>query len=224
MTLRVVGAGLGRTGTHSLKLALEQLLDGRCYHMSELFEREDDTAAWAAAARGDEVDWPGLLSEFTATVDWPDHGADAEAQQRPHGVLARRAASEIGARRAGSARRDSAARSARTYGLSVPSAPVAPACEQAAPGSVESERMYVAGMIASVSTSSRSSGAPRRSTVVNGCIRPSLRGSADPAGDGGRGRGHRARQMRPAPAHPAGPRNCGSTSTRSARQAARRRR
>ena len=71
MTLRVVGAGLGRTGTHSLKLALEQLLDGRCYHMSELIEREDDTAAWAAAARGEEVDWPGFLSEFAATVDWP---------------------------------------------------------------------------------------------------------------------------------------------------------
>ena len=71
MTLRVVGAGLGRTGTHSLKLALEQLLDGRCYHMSELFDREDDTAVWTAATRGDDVDWPGLLSEFAATVDWP---------------------------------------------------------------------------------------------------------------------------------------------------------
>ncbi|MGH3073922.1 MAG: sulfotransferase family protein [Gaiellales bacterium] len=74
MTLRVVGAGLGRTGTHSLKLALEQLLGGRCYHMSALIEREDDTAAWAAATRGDEVDWPGLLSGFTATVDWPACG------------------------------------------------------------------------------------------------------------------------------------------------------
>ena len=71
MTLRVVGAGLGRTGTHSLKLALEQLLDGRCYHMSELFDREDDTAVWAAATRGEEVDWAVLLSEFAATVDWP---------------------------------------------------------------------------------------------------------------------------------------------------------
>jgi Sulfotransferase domain len=71
MTLRVVGAGLGRTGTHSLKLALEQLLGGRCYHMSELFGREDDTAVWAAAARGEDVDWAGFLAEFTATVDWP---------------------------------------------------------------------------------------------------------------------------------------------------------
>ena len=71
MTLRVVGAGLGRTGTHSLKLALEQLLDGRCYHMSELFDREDDTAVWTAATRGEEVDWAVFLSEFAATVDWP---------------------------------------------------------------------------------------------------------------------------------------------------------
>jgi len=71
MTLRVVGAGLGRTGTHSLKLALEQLLGGRCYHMSELIDREDDTAVWAAATRGEDVDWAACLSEFTATVDWP---------------------------------------------------------------------------------------------------------------------------------------------------------
>ena len=71
MTLRVVGAGLGRTGTHSLKLALEQLLGGPCYHMSELIGREDDTAVWAAAARGDDVDWASFLSGFSATVDWP---------------------------------------------------------------------------------------------------------------------------------------------------------
>jgi hypothetical protein len=41
MTLRVVGAGLGRTGTHSLKLALEQLLGAPCYHMLEVFGRPD---------------------------------------------------------------------------------------------------------------------------------------------------------------------------------------
>jgi hypothetical protein len=71
MTLRVVGAGLGRTGTHSLKLALEQLIGGRCYHMSELFDRESDTDVWAGATRGEDVDWAGFLSEFAATVDWP---------------------------------------------------------------------------------------------------------------------------------------------------------
>src|SRR5436190_13180988 len=71
MALRVVGAGLGRTGTHSLKLALEQLLGGPCYHMSELIEREGDTAVWARAVDGRDVDWVAFLSEFSATVDWP---------------------------------------------------------------------------------------------------------------------------------------------------------
>ena len=40
--LRVVGAGLPRTGTRSLKDALELLLGGRCYHMSEVFEHPED--------------------------------------------------------------------------------------------------------------------------------------------------------------------------------------
>jgi Sulfotransferase domain len=71
MTLRVVGAGLGRTGTHSLKLALEQLLGGPCYHMSETFGRPDDIPVWHAAANGDLPDWPTFLGEYTATVDWP---------------------------------------------------------------------------------------------------------------------------------------------------------
>jgi hypothetical protein len=71
MALRVVGAGLGRTGTNSLKVALEQLLDGRCYHMFELADRDWDTPAWQAAVRGQPVDWGGLLGEYVATVDWP---------------------------------------------------------------------------------------------------------------------------------------------------------
>jgi hypothetical protein len=36
--LKVVGAGVGRTGTHSLKIALEQLLGGPCHHMVEVFD------------------------------------------------------------------------------------------------------------------------------------------------------------------------------------------
>jgi hypothetical protein len=71
MGLRVVGAGLGRTGTNSLKLALEQLLGGRCYHMFELHQREADLPAWQAAVRGEAVDWDSLLHEYVATVDWP---------------------------------------------------------------------------------------------------------------------------------------------------------
>ena len=71
MALRVVGAGLGRTGTKSLKIPLEQLLGGPCYHMFELASRDGDTAAWQAAVRGEAIDWDALLHDYAATVDWP---------------------------------------------------------------------------------------------------------------------------------------------------------
>ena len=71
MALRVVGAGLGRTGTASLQLALQQLLDGRCYHMGETFGRPDDIPVWHAAVNGSSPDWNAFLSDFVATVDWP---------------------------------------------------------------------------------------------------------------------------------------------------------
>jgi Sulfotransferase domain len=71
MALRVVGAGLGRTGTASLKTALEELLDRRCYHMYELMQRPQDGPAWASAVQGEPVDWNALLHEYAATVDWP---------------------------------------------------------------------------------------------------------------------------------------------------------
>jgi hypothetical protein len=71
MALRVVGAGLGRTGTNSLKVALEQLLGGPCYHMFELARRDGDTPAWRAAVWGEPVDWAALLGGYVATVDWP---------------------------------------------------------------------------------------------------------------------------------------------------------
>jgi hypothetical protein len=71
MGLQIVGAGLGRTGTHSLQLALQQLLDGRCYHMIEVFGRPDDIAVWHDAINGQMPDWNAFLSEYRATVDWP---------------------------------------------------------------------------------------------------------------------------------------------------------
>jgi hypothetical protein len=71
MSLQLVGAGLGRTGTHSLKLALEQLLGGPCYHMFEVLQHPDDIAVWQAAADGEAVDWPALFADYRATVDWP---------------------------------------------------------------------------------------------------------------------------------------------------------
>jgi hypothetical protein len=71
MTLKVVGAGLGRTGTHSLKAGLEQLLGAPCYHMLEVFGRPDDIPVWHAAVNGDEPDWNAFLSDYRAAVDWP---------------------------------------------------------------------------------------------------------------------------------------------------------
>ena len=72
LMLRVVGAGLPRTGTKSLKAALEILLGGTCYHMTELFNRHaEDLPVWQEAIRGGDVDWASFLPEFVAAVDWP---------------------------------------------------------------------------------------------------------------------------------------------------------
>ena len=71
MNLRVVGAGVGRTGTHSLKVALEQLLGEPCYHMVEVFGHSDHVPAWGAAMRDEPVDWSTVLDGYAASVDWP---------------------------------------------------------------------------------------------------------------------------------------------------------
>jgi hypothetical protein len=71
MTLRVVGAGVGRTGTLSLKGALETLLGGACYHMMEVFARPGDVALWRDAGAGEAVDWTTSLGDYTATTDFP---------------------------------------------------------------------------------------------------------------------------------------------------------
>lgn len=71
MTLKVIGAGFGRTGTLSLKLALEQLGFGPCYHMAETSKHPAHDAAWLALARGETKDWQAVLAGYQATVDWP---------------------------------------------------------------------------------------------------------------------------------------------------------
>jgi hypothetical protein len=71
VSLKLIGAGLGRTGTMSLKLALEELLGGRCYHMLEVRERPDDPDVWGDAYEGRLPDWPTFFEGYEATVDWP---------------------------------------------------------------------------------------------------------------------------------------------------------
>jgi len=71
MPLKVIGAGLGRTGTLSLKLALEQLGNRPCYHMAETLQHPEHDAQWLALARGETHDWRAILDGYGACVDWP---------------------------------------------------------------------------------------------------------------------------------------------------------
>ena len=71
MGLKVIGAGLGRTGTTSLKSALEELLGGRCYHMLEVRERPTDPDIWGDAYEGKLPDWHTFFDGYEATLDWP---------------------------------------------------------------------------------------------------------------------------------------------------------
>jgi hypothetical protein len=71
MTLRVVGAGLGRTGTHTLKVVLERLV-GPTHHMVELFEHPEQVPQWTKADDGAPLaEWGSVLDPYDAMVDWP---------------------------------------------------------------------------------------------------------------------------------------------------------
>jgi len=71
MPLSIIGTGFGRTGTMSLKLALEQLGVGPCHHMEEVMEHPEQVPLWCAAIRGEPLDWDDVLDGYRSTVDWP---------------------------------------------------------------------------------------------------------------------------------------------------------
>ena len=81
MPLQVIGAGYGRTGTASLKMALDQLGLGPCHHMSEVLPFPDRIELWtrigqqSAANNGrgavDPALWDQAFDGYHATVDWP---------------------------------------------------------------------------------------------------------------------------------------------------------
>jgi hypothetical protein len=71
LTPRVVGAGFGRTGTASLKRALEILGFGPCHHMAEVIKHPAEVPTWEAAARGEKIDWRAFLRGWGSTVDFP---------------------------------------------------------------------------------------------------------------------------------------------------------
>jgi Sulfotransferase domain len=80
--VKVVGAGFGRTGTMSLKVALETLGLSPCYHMVEVFEHPEHADFWLAAWRGEPADWDGVLGGYEAAVDWPACTFYEELMQR----------------------------------------------------------------------------------------------------------------------------------------------
>ena len=71
MTLAVIGAGLGRTATFSLKFALEHLGFGPCYHMSEVFAgSRRNVPLWLDVIDG-QPDWDAIFDGFHSTTDYP---------------------------------------------------------------------------------------------------------------------------------------------------------
>ena len=71
MALEIIGPGFGRTGTNSLKIALEHLGFGPCHHMFEVRDNAEQLPTWQAAARGETIDWDGAFLGYRAQTDWP---------------------------------------------------------------------------------------------------------------------------------------------------------
>ncbi len=71
MSIQVIGAGFGRTGTQSLQIALEKLGFGPCYHNESLLRNPEDIVHWKAAYKHKKVNWQELFKNHRAVVDFP---------------------------------------------------------------------------------------------------------------------------------------------------------
>ena len=71
MTLRVIGAGFGRTGTDSMREALDLLGFGPCHHMLEVIAHEEQKRLWRALVKDAAPDWERQFAGYNACVDWP---------------------------------------------------------------------------------------------------------------------------------------------------------
>ena len=71
MSIKVIGAGFGRTGTLSMKFALERLGFDKCYHMMEVEKNPGHVDEWIKAGQGELPDWQKLFTGYQASVDWP---------------------------------------------------------------------------------------------------------------------------------------------------------
>jgi hypothetical protein len=71
MTMKVIGAGVGRTGTYSLKLALNRLGVGPCHHMEEVLHNMPVQVPLWVDAIADKADWSTIYAGYESAVDWP---------------------------------------------------------------------------------------------------------------------------------------------------------
>lgn len=71
MSLKIIGAGFGRTGTSSLKSVLEKLGFGPCHHMYEIITHPEQAVHWNTLANGGTVDWEKVFEGYNASLDWP---------------------------------------------------------------------------------------------------------------------------------------------------------
>lgn len=71
MDMKVIGVGIARTGTVSLKAALERLGFGPCFHSRHVLDHPERIALWDAAVRGEAVDWGSLLAGYQSSAAWP---------------------------------------------------------------------------------------------------------------------------------------------------------
>jgi len=69
--MKLIGAGFGRSGTMSIKAALEKIGYGPCYHMKIALWRPHHLRFYLRAWRGNNVDWKRFYRNYNAVVDWP---------------------------------------------------------------------------------------------------------------------------------------------------------
>jgi hypothetical protein len=86
MSLKVIGAGFGRTGTDSMREALEILGFGPCHHMRELIRDPEHECLWRSVVAGATPDWDLLLGGYASCVDWPSVLLAATGRGLPAGT------------------------------------------------------------------------------------------------------------------------------------------
>lgn len=74
MAISIIGVGVGRTGTYSLRMGINQLGFGPCHHMEEVLKNMDvQVPLWSEALQGN-ANWSSIYKGFESAVDWPTAG------------------------------------------------------------------------------------------------------------------------------------------------------